>query len=98
MIEQYLPQTNESATVPKTFQFWQLNNALASSPCQIFCPAPVPAPALTLIGAESWNGPLVYWLMIDDGGTEEGSWFMRTIAIFDLSSCDTVIWSSITVA
>ena len=28
MIEQYLPQTNESATVPKTFQFSKLNKAL----------------------------------------------------------------------
>ena len=28
MIEQYLPQTNESATVPKTFQFSELNEAL----------------------------------------------------------------------
>jgi len=27
MIEQYLPQTNESATVPKTFQFSELNKA-----------------------------------------------------------------------
>ena len=30
MIEQYLPQTNESATVPKTFQFSELNKALVS--------------------------------------------------------------------
>jgi len=28
MIGQYLPQTNESATVPKTFQFSELNKAL----------------------------------------------------------------------
>ena len=27
MIGQYLPQTNESATVPKTFQFSELNKA-----------------------------------------------------------------------
>jgi len=27
MIGQYLPQTNESATVPKTFQFSDLNKA-----------------------------------------------------------------------
>jgi len=28
MIGQYLAQTNESATVPKTFQFSELNKAL----------------------------------------------------------------------
>jgi hypothetical protein len=28
MIGQYLPQTNESVTVPKTFQFSELNKAL----------------------------------------------------------------------
>ena len=30
MIGQYLPQTNESATVPKTFQFSELNKALGA--------------------------------------------------------------------
>jgi hypothetical protein len=30
MIEQYLPQTNESATVPKTFQFSELNQAFVT--------------------------------------------------------------------
>jgi len=30
MIGQYLPQTNESATVPKTFQFSELNKTSVS--------------------------------------------------------------------
>jgi hypothetical protein len=43
MIGQYLPQTNESATFPKTFQFSELNKA-----CGRICsggrgPRPVPA-------------------------------------------------------
>jgi hypothetical protein len=37
MIGQYLPQTNESATVPKTFQFSELNKAHAARMC-IFHP------------------------------------------------------------